>query len=186
MRRIRSTTAVISLAVAVTLAVPVTPLASASPETGAVQAVRVAADRLALADHVAAAKWPQRSPIHDQRQADAVVDGAVANPRAHGLSPAHVRTVMRDQIAAGESVQYGLFAEWTVGAKTPPPRPDLSAVRARIAALTAHLLSALSETHSTTGCRSAAADEIRAQIADRRWDASHARALRAAAAHLCD
>jgi chorismate mutase len=122
------------LAVAVVLATQLTPAtAHAQPANPLYTLVDSAAQRLATADPVAAAKWVNDGPITDPQRADQVLDSVGADAGAHGVDPQYVRTVFTDQIAATEGIQYIRFGQWKFDPTTAPATaPDLAQSRAQI------------------------------------------------------
>ncbi|MHC5904107.1 chorismate mutase [Streptomyces sp. S6] len=119
-------------------ALPVNPLHSVAD---------LAAQRLATADLVAAAKFGTGSPIDDPAREQQVLDSVAAQATRLGADPDAVRRVFRDQIEANKLVQRGLFQRWTDHPdEAPTTRPDLSAVRVEINRVNTELVQALAET----------------------------------------
>ncbi len=100
--------------------VALAPAAAAQPFFPFQQLVDAAAQRLATADPVAAAKWINGGPITDKARADQVLDSVAADATAHGIDPQYVREVFADQIAANEGVQYTRFGQWKFDPGTAP------------------------------------------------------------------
>lgn len=108
-------------------------VAGAQPAAPLYRLVDTAAQRLATADPVAAAKWINGGPITDRQRADAVLDAMADDAAAHGIDQAHVRTIFADQIDATEGIQYTRFGQWKFDPATAPrTAPDLSESRAQI------------------------------------------------------
>jgi chorismate mutase len=124
--------AMVLLAPAVSHAAPSGSVAPADL-TGLTTAI---ADRLALADTVAASKWASGAAIDDPAREQVVLDSVSQLAEDRGLDPVYVRAVFRDQIEASKTVQRGLFELWSAPGQTPPSgSPDLGPVRTAINAL---------------------------------------------------
>ena len=124
----RATFVLVALCIAVPQAV-----VGAQPAMPLYRLVDAAAQRLATADPVAAAKWINRGPITDRQRADAVLDAVADDATAHGIDRAYVRTVFADQIDATEGVQYTRFGQWKFDpAGAPTTAPDLAESRSQI------------------------------------------------------
>lgn len=108
------------------------------------------AERLLVADKVAAAKYGTTTPIDDPVREKAILDDAAARAAGLGLDPDAVTAVFRDQIEANKLVQRGLYARWDAHPEErPTERPDLvKEVRPVLDRITTRLLSALQETRS--------------------------------------
>nr|WP_090342937.1 chorismate mutase [Mycolicibacterium malmesburyense]CRL73602.1 chorismate mutase [Mycolicibacterium malmesburyense] len=108
-------------------------VAVGQPASPLYRLVDTAAQRLATADPVAAAKWINGGPITDTQRAGAVLDAAAADASAHGIDQAYVRAIFADQIDATEGVQYTRFGQWKFDPATAPTAaPDLSQSRSQI------------------------------------------------------
>ncbi|WP_416975517.1 chorismate mutase [Streptomyces sp. 4F14] len=116
----------------------------------------LAAQRLATADLVAAAKFGTSSPIDDPAREQQVLDTVAAQAEQLGVDPDAVRKVFRDQIEANKLVQRALFQRWTDHPdQAPTSRPDLSVVRVEINRINTELVKALAATttdRSTFAC----------------------------------
>jgi len=107
----------------------------------------LAAQRLATADLVAAAKFGTSSPIDDPAREQQVLDAVAAQATRLGADPDAVRKVFRDQIEANKFVQRGLFQRWADHPdEAPTTRPDLSVVRVEINRINTELVQALAVT----------------------------------------
>ncbi|KUI43957.1 chorismate mutase [Mycobacterium sp. IS-1590] len=110
-----------------------TAVAAGQPASDLYRLVDTAAQRLATADAVAAAKWINGGPITDRQRADAVLDAVAADASARGIDQAFVRAVFTDQIDATEGVEYIRFGQWKFDPATAPrSAPDLSETRSQI------------------------------------------------------
>ncbi|MFC8664788.1 chorismate mutase [Streptomyces sp. NPDC057199] len=107
------------------------------------------AERLLLADKVAAAKYGTELPIDDPARERQILDDVAARAAGLGLDPDSVTTVFRDQIEANKLVQRGLYARWDAHpAERPTERPDLAKeVRPALDLITTRLLASLKETN---------------------------------------
>ncbi|MGQ5639279.1 MULTISPECIES: chorismate mutase [unclassified Streptomyces] len=134
------------IAAAALLAVPGT--AAAAPAPSPLRPVAsLAAERLATADLVAAAKWGTTSPIDDPAREQQVLDSVAAQAEQLGADPDEARRVFRDQIEANKIVQRGLFARWTAHPEQAPiTKPDLNVVRQTINRINTDLVRTLAGT----------------------------------------
>ena len=95
--------------------------------------IDAAAQRLQVADDVAANKWLTGGPITDPPRVRQVLAGVAEEAAAAGLPADYVTTLFTNQIEATEAVQYQLFAGWKLDPATAPASaPDLTASRALI------------------------------------------------------
>jgi chorismate mutase len=89
--------------------------------------VNDSADRILLADKVAAAKFGTTQPIDDPAREKVVLDAAQTEATTIGADPVLVNAVFKDQIEANKQVQRALYDEWTADPKlAPTTRPDLA------------------------------------------------------------
>ena len=136
-------------AVAAVLAIPGTAAAApASPWSSPLHPVAsLAAERLATADLVAAAKWGTDSPIDDPAREQVVLDNVAAQAKQIGADPDEVRRIFRDQIEANKDVQRAFYARWTAHPdQAPTTRPDLNVVRQTINRINTDLVQAVADT----------------------------------------
>ena len=136
-------------AAAAVLAIPGTAAAApASPWSSPLHPVAsLAAERLATADLVAAAKWGTDSPIDDPAREQVVLDNVAAQAKQIGADPDEVRRIFRDQIEANKDVQRALYARWTAHPdQAPTTRPDLNVVRQTINRINTDLVQAVADT----------------------------------------
>ncbi|MFJ4768321.1 chorismate mutase [Streptomyces uncialis] len=105
------------------------------------------AERLLVADKVAAAKYGTALPIEDISRERQILDDVAGRSVAMGLDPVNTTAVFRDQIEAGKAVQRALFARWDAHPRErPTERPDLAReVRPVLDRVTTQLLEALRE-----------------------------------------
>jgi chorismate mutase len=106
------------------------------------------AQRLLLADKVAAAKYGTDTPIDDPVREAQILADVRDRAAAVGLDPDAVTVVFRDQIEANKLVQRGLYARWDANpGERPAERPDLAEeVRPALDRITTGLLAALRDT----------------------------------------
>ncbi|WP_371660084.1 chorismate mutase [Streptomyces sp. NBC_00280] len=148
------------------------------------------AERLLVADKVAAAKYGTDKPIDDPVREQQILADVSARAVGLGLDPEAVAAVFRDQIEANKVVQRGLYARWDAHPELrPTERPDLvKEVRPILDRITTELLDALKETE---GVRSGDSCELRLVLAAGRsaWgyrlDGLHLEGLRRAVPSVC-
>jgi chorismate mutase len=110
--------------------------------------VRLSAERLLLADKVAAAKWGTGQPIDDPAREQQILDYVARRSVELGIDPVVAQRIFRDQIEAGKIVQRGLFQSWAADpGRQPTQRPDLSReVRPVLDRITNELLDQIKDT----------------------------------------
>jgi chorismate mutase len=159
----------------------------AGPELARV--VGLAADRLATADAVAAAKWTTGGAISDPARETVVLDAATAGATARGLDARDTTTVFRDQIEASKAVQYGLFSDWSADpGHAPASAPDLGGVRPVLDRITPELLDGLraaAAPRTGPGCPADLRRAVERTARDRGLDALHREGLDRAVRSLC-
>ncbi|WP_206797268.1 chorismate mutase [Amycolatopsis sp. MtRt-6] len=149
----------------------------------------LAAQRVAIADQVAAAKYGTPSPIDDPAREQQIYDSVAARAPGLGLDPADAVRFFRAQIEANKLVQRGLYARWDAHPdQAPTTRPDLGQIRPVIDGLNTSLLTELAATTSVRAARSCPVRQlVTADVVDlrHRFDALHARALGEATSATC-
>src|SRR5262249_36473166 len=149
----------------------------------------VAAQRVQIADAVAAAKWGTGASIDDPVREQAVLDSAVAKSRQLAIDPAASAQVFTDQIEASKAVQYALYARWSANpGQAPTTRPDLGRVRPILDQITDELLTQLKSTQDVRaggGCATQLAGARQHVAQARALDPIHNDALRRALASIC-
>jgi chorismate mutase len=149
----------------------------------------LAAQRVRIADQVAAAKYGTPSPIDDPAREQQIYDSVAARAPQLGLDPADAVRFFHAQIEANKLVQRGLYARWDAHpAEAPTTRPDLAKIRPVIDALNTGLLTELAATVPARAARSCPVVQlVTAGAADvvHRFDALHARALGEATSATC-
>ncbi|MER6424262.1 chorismate mutase [Streptomyces sp. NPDC001137] len=149
-------TAAVALTATTAVAAPVSPAPGAADIRTTAAAfdpealhpvAELAAERLATADLVAAAKWGTDSPIDDPAREQQVLDAVAAQAQQLGADPDEVRVIFRDQIEANKLVQRALFQRWTDHPdQAPTTRPDLSVIRQEINRINTALVQSLADT----------------------------------------
>ncbi|MEU9397313.1 chorismate mutase [Streptomyces sp. NPDC048324] len=156
---------------------------------GLLPVAALAADRLATADLVAAAKWGTDSPIDDPAREQQVLDTVAAQARQIGADPDEMRRVFRDQIEANKLVQRALFAEWTAHPdRAPTTKPDLNVVRATINRINTDLARSLADTTPERVSPNCGPELLVAAVEvhhEKHQDLLHTTALARSLAHIC-
>ncbi|MBW6438779.1 chorismate mutase [Actinoplanes hulinensis] len=174
---------VVGLTAAVTTALP--------PSRDLNALVNLSAERLLLADRVAAAKFGTDQPIEDPVRERQVLDRAAAMAAEAGLDATGTVAFFRAQIEAGKAVQRGLFDRWARHPeRAPEHRPDLATeVRPHLDRITAAFISRLAATEdlraATRQCGELLVSAKRAADRRHRLDPLHERALNGAIAPVC-
>jgi chorismate mutase len=107
--------------------------ASADSASALSDLVDAAAQRLQVADDVAAIKWQTGAAIEDPARVEQQLDKLSADAARDHLDPGYVRMIFADQIAATEAAEHYRFAQWKLDpAAAPSVAPELAASRARI------------------------------------------------------
>lgn len=165
--------------------------APARPSAGLTSLVGLAAERLLLADKVAAAKFGTTTPIEDPVREQQVLDRAAPLAVDAGVDPEVTVEFFRAQIEMNKVVQRGLYDVWTRHPeRAPTERPDLATeVRPELDRIAVGLVSELAATQAlrgpTAACRLSLL--LAGARADRtyRLDPLHERALWGATAPVC-
>jgi chorismate mutase len=188
--RLRSwlVTVVVALAALLAGTAPVSASVSASAPS-LWRLTDLAAQRVRIADQVAAAKYGTPSPIDDPVRERQIYDTVAARAPELGLDPADAVRFFRAQIEANKVVQRGLYARWDAHpSEVPTTRPDLGEIRPVIDRLNSGLLTELAATIPARKARSCPARQrVAAGVADvvHHFDALHARALGEATSATC-
>ena len=112
-----------------------------SPLTALVDA---AAQRLQIAEPVAAVKWSTHSAIEDPARVQQELNTLGADASAQRIDLGYVTRVFTDQINATEAVEYARFADWQLNpSDVPGAPPDLSASPSTIDGLNQTMLTQL-------------------------------------------
>jgi|SRR5690625_672259 len=178
-----------AICAAVLLAIPAPSTAGADTVGPLAELVDAAAQRLQLADDVAAAKWHTRTAIEDPARADLQLTALTATAETRRLDVGYVRRVFIDQIGATEAVEHYRVAQWTLDpAAAPADPPDLGASRTRIDDLNQVMLTRIEQSwpqlHAPQ-CRSHLEQATRDVGAARGFDGFARQALSAATHSYC-
>ncbi|WP_235914275.1 gamma subclass chorismate mutase AroQ [Rugamonas rivuli] len=139
--------------------------AQVDTELRGLEPLRLAIDqRLLLAQAVARAKWNVQAPVEDLGREAQVIQAAVKEGGALGLSSAWIETVFRAQIEASKTVQRELFAQWSAQhAGKFDDAPDLAkTVRPELDRLSTQLLRSMADNQAVLNDESRKADVARA------------------------
>lgn len=171
------------------VAAPAAP--SAPPSPGQLRPLAgLSADRLLVADQVAAAKWGTGSPIDDPARERQVLDAVAEQAREVGGDPAATSRIFRDQIEASKVVQRGLYRRWQADPATAPTeRPDLGEVRLEINRINGELVRAIAGTADARTAPSCPGRLLAGALAtghEKRLDGLHAVALTRALPSVCE
>jgi chorismate mutase len=127
---------------------------AASPVSAPLQPLtEVSAERVLVADKVAAAKFGTTLPIDDPAREKQLLDTVARKSTDLGIPPEISVRIFRDQIEANKIVQRGLIARWTAHPdEAPTERPDLQKeVRPILDRITDRLLADLKATQDVRG-----------------------------------
>jgi chorismate mutase len=150
----------------------------------------LSADRLLVADQVAAAKWGTDSPIDDPAREQQVLEAVAEQAREAGGDPVATSKIFRDQIEASKVVQRGLYRRWQADpSSAPTERPDLAKVRLEINRINGELVRAIADTADARTAPSCPGRLLAGALAtghEKRLDALHAVGLTRALPSVCD
>lgn len=171
---------------ALLLATPVARGDAAGPLIGLVDA---AAQRLQVAEPVAAFKWKTGGAIEDPGRVQQELAKLGAEASAARVDPNYVTRVFGDQINATEAIEYSRFADWKLNpADAPGAAPDLSESRSTIDGLNHTMLTAIVagwDLLHSPGC-AADLDAARSEVARaRQLDGLYQQALSLATKSYC-
>ncbi len=102
--------------------------------------VDAAAQRLEVAEPVAAFKWKTHGAIEDPGRVQQQLAALGADAAARHVEANYVTRVFGDQIKATEAIEYSRFGDWKLNPDGVPDAPDLSASRSAIDALNQTML----------------------------------------------
>jgi chorismate mutase len=145
--------------------------------------VETSAQRLAIAEQVALAKWESGMPVDDVPREERVIVSAIRAGESRGLDQAAVSNFFRAQIEANKLVQYSLLAEWRRVGKAPdhPPANLANTIRPELDQLETALIAELAETagiRANASCRADIAKAVGKYVSEHK---SRITALRAIA-----
>jgi chorismate mutase len=151
--------------------------------------VDAAAQRLEVAEPVAAFKWSAHLAIEDPGRVQQELAKLGDDAAAEHVDPDYVTRVFGDQISATEALEYSRFADWKFDpARVPAAPPDLSASRSAIDALNNKILSQIALNWSlldSPACARQLEDATSETIRARRFDNLYQRALSTATRSYC-
>ncbi|MCV7397090.1 chorismate mutase [Mycobacterium paraseoulense] len=128
--------------VVVGLAILAAPPARADGTSSLTKLVDAAAQRLQIAEPVAAFKWTTHGVVEDQGRVQQELAKMAAQASAQHIDPDYVTSVFGDQISATEGIEYSRFAQWKLDpGSAPTESADLSASRSAIDDLNQVMLS---------------------------------------------
>jgi chorismate mutase len=115
--------------------------------------VGLAAERILLADKVAAAKFGTATPIEDPVREQQVLDRAAALAAEAGIDVPDTVRFFRAQLEMSKIVQHGLYDRWTRHPElAPTERPDLvTEVRPQLDRITVEFIDQLAATEDLRG-----------------------------------
>ncbi|MGD1239414.1 chorismate mutase [Mycobacterium seoulense] len=151
--------------------------------------VDAAAQRLRIAEPVAAFKWTTHGAIEDQGRAQLELAKMAAQASVQQIDADYVTRLFADQISATEGIEYSRFAQWKLDpGSAPTEAADLSASRSAIDDLNQVMLSQVVAhwdlLHSPT-CAAQLDAATRGVVRGRRLDGLYQRALALATRSYC-
>jgi chorismate mutase len=166
------------------------PAMPARADTGAlIELVDAAAQRLRVAEAVAAFKWNSHGAIEDPGRVHDELDKLSADAADDHIDPAFVARIFTDQIHATEGIEYSRFADWKLNpASAPATSPDLSASRSTINGLNQTMLAQLvahQDVLHSPGCPGQLDTARSAVIRSQQLDGLYQRALSLATQSYC-
>jgi chorismate mutase len=103
--------------------------------------VDAAAQRLQIAEPVAAFKWNTHGAIEDPARVRQQLSALSSDATGKHIDPHYVSRAFSDQINATEAIEYRRFADWKLDASSAPSgSPDLAASRSAIDGLNQTML----------------------------------------------
>jgi chorismate mutase len=119
----------------------VAPQVRADPAGPLTELIDAAAQRLQVAEPVAAFKWSAHASIEDPGRVQQELAKLRAEATAKHIDPEYVAGVFGDQVSATEAIEYSRFADWKLNpASAPAAAPDLSASRSAFDSLNQTML----------------------------------------------
>jgi chorismate mutase len=159
---------------------------TASPLTALVDAT---AQRLQIAESVAAFKWGTQAAVEDPNREQQELAGLREDAAAQNLDPDYVARVFGDQFNAMDAIEYSRFADWKLNPASVPPAPaDLAASRVAIDGLNNKILSQIALNWSllvSPGCTGRLTDASNETIRAHRFGTRYQQALSRATASFC-
>ncbi|WP_419538244.1 chorismate mutase [Mycobacterium colombiense] len=148
-----------------------------------------AAQRLQVAEPVAAYKWNQHGAIEDPARVQQELAELGDEADAEHVDRDYVTRIFGDQIGATEAIEYSRFADWKLNpASAPADSPDLSASRSAIDAFNRTMLTQISANWNLLHSPECAAQRDAARsgvIRARQLDGLYQKALSSATQSYC-
>ncbi|WP_246397971.1 chorismate mutase [Mycobacterium vicinigordonae] len=174
---------------ALLLATVAAPPARAEPGGPLLPLVDAAAQRLQIAEPVAAFKWNTHGAVEDPARVEHELATLRQEAASEQIDPDYVAAAFADQISATEAIEYTRFAAWKfMPASAPPPPADLATSRAAIDDLNTKILSHISLNWSllhSPACATELALASMLVMQQRHFDDLYRRALTAATRSYC-
>ncbi|MGD1257382.1 chorismate mutase [Mycobacterium seoulense] len=151
--------------------------------------VDAAAQRLRIAEPVAAFKWTTHGAIEDQGRAQLELAKMAAQASVQQIDADYVTRLFADQISATEGIEYSRFAQWKLDpGSAPTEAADLSASRSAIDDLNQVMLSQVVahwDLLHSPACAAQLDAATRGVVRGRRLDGLYQRALALATRSYC-
>jgi chorismate mutase len=151
--------------------------------------VDAAAQRLSVAEPVAAVKWTTHGAIEDPDRVRQELASIGAAATADHIDPGYVTQIFTEQIDATEAIEYSRFADWKLNPQdVPAAPPDLPASRSAIDSLNETMLAQIAANWDLLHSPACAAqlDAARSDVIDtRRLDGLYQQALSFATRSYC-
>ncbi|MBI0298835.1 chorismate mutase [Streptomyces sp. PRKS01-29] len=152
--------------------------------------VELSAQRVLVADEVAAAKWGTDSPIDDPAREREVLEAVARQAEELGADPVATSRIFRDQIEASKVVQRGLYSRWDADpSQAPTERPDLGRVRLEINRINGELVRAIADSaavRESPSCAGRLTAGTAAVVRGRHLDPLHTVALGRSLPSVCE
>ncbi len=181
--------AAVVVAALVVVAAVVAPQARADRLSPLTELVDAAAQRLQIAEPVAAFKWSTHGAVEDPARVQQELANLSADAIGQRVDPAYVTRVFDDQINATAAIEYSRFADWKLNPDSAPAgSPDLSASRSSIDTLNQTMLAQFVgswDLLQSPGCAVQLDAARSAVIRARQLDGLYQRALSAATRTYC-
>ena len=163
---------------------------SSTASSGAIEAlVRLASERIAIADDVALTKWDSHRPVLDAERENAVIAEVTQSVPHYAVESSDVVVFFRAQIEANKWVQYQDLNRWQLQGCAPnKPRPNKPQLRQQLDALQQAILQQLAAVHALSGlpqCRLETARAISLYAKHAGLDKVHRLALVRALGDFC-
>jgi chorismate mutase len=143
--------------------------------------VDAAAQRLQVADPVAASKFRTGDPIDDLVREQEVLNAVAAEAVAKHIDPGYIKDVFRDQIDATSAIEHIRFARWKLDPLSAPVAgPDLRACRVAIDTLNQVMINEIAlqwDWLNSPNCTADLNDAKRAVVGTRKLDSLYQKAL---------